>query len=98
MSMIRIDKTRLVRAIFANTDASEQDARAIINTVLAAQDKEHGKNCQEDLSARDVCEGMYIDKVDECLRLVSVIRSIYALVGEDEEIKNLVDGALLEYD
>jgi hypothetical protein len=98
MSMIRIDKSALIRTIVGNTDANEQDARAIINTVMFKQEKEHGSKCQEDRSWMDVCEGTYADKVDECLRLVETIRAIYALAGENPQIKNLVDEALIDYD
>lgn len=98
MSMIRIDKAALIRAIVGNTDANEQDARAIINTVLFVQTREHGPTCSADRSALEVCEGVYADKVDECMGLVETIRAIYALAGENPQIKNLVDEALIEYD
>lgn len=98
MSFIRIDKAALIIAIAGNTDATEQKARSIIAAVLYKQFKEHGRTCLDDRSAMEVCEGVYADKVDECMGLVETIRAIYALAGENPQIKNLVDEALIEYD
>lgn len=46
MQLTFIDKEMLRTAIASNTDASEQDAAQIINTVLLKQRKRHDDDCE----------------------------------------------------
>ena len=98
MTRIWIDKQALVKAISGNTDANEQDAKAIVNTVLAKMPKEHGGDCTVDIYALSVCEGMYSEKEGEKLELVEALRAVYALAGEDEQVRKVIDTALADYE
>jgi len=57
----------------------------------------HVKNTDEDGdAARSVCEGMYSEKEDEKLRLKEALRAVYALAGENPEVRNIIHEALGE--
>lgn len=47
-------------------------------------------------SARSVCEGMYAAKEDEKLKLKEALRAVYALAGEDPEVRKVIHEALNE--
>ena len=47
-------------------------------------------------AARSVCEGMYAAKEDEKLRLKEALRAVYALAGEDPEVRKIINDALGE--
>ena len=47
-------------------------------------------------AARSVCEGMYSAKEDEKLRLKEALRAVYALAGENPEVRRIVNDALDE--
>jgi len=59
-----------------------------------------GEYCHEKIkgndgdSARSVCEGMYGDKEDEKERLKEALRAVYALVGENHQVKKIINDAL----
>ena len=98
MTMIWIEKQKLVKAISANTDANEQDAKSIVNAVLAKMPREHDGECATDIYTRSVCDGMYSEKEDERIGLAEALRAVYAIAGEDIQVKKIVEQALDDYD
>jgi len=94
MKFETIDVHMLALAIACNTDASERDARHIINTVLLKQGRQHGHKCQNDQSAQDVCDGTYIEKVEDVIQLSEALRGVLALAGENREIARVIETAL----
>jgi hypothetical protein len=95
--LILLDKDLLRTTIACNTDATEQDAAHIISTVRLKQRKAHDAECQADRSARDVCEGMYVEKCDDVNGLCEALRAVLALAGESAEIRKIVDDAIAEH-
>ncbi len=53
---------------------------------------------EEGDAARSVCEGMYAAKEDEKLRLKAALRAVYAIAGEDPEVRRIINEALDEDD
>lgn len=98
MNFIRIDKALLVAAIASGTDASEADARAIVNTVLARQKVRHVGECDADSDSMDVCDSIYADKTKEVIDLCEVLRAVLALTGEDPQVRELIETALRDHD
>lgn len=97
MKFETIDVHMLASAIACNTDASERDARHIINTVLLKQKRQHGIDCRADKYAQDVCEGSYSEKVNDVIQLSETLRGILALVGENREIARIIETALEDH-
>ena len=97
MSFILIDKIMLIKAISTNTDASELDAKHIINTVLLRQRKYHSVDCESDSYTKDVCTGMYADKCDAVISLCEALRAVMSLTGENHQVKKIVENAILEH-
>lgn len=97
MKLTLIDKDLLRTTIACNTDATEQDAAQIINTVLLRQRKKHGTECEGDRYAKDVCEGMYAEKCDDVIGLCEALRAVLALVGEDKLVRKIVEEAISEH-
>lgn len=98
MTKVWIDKQALVKAISCGTDANEQDAKAIVNAVLAKMPREHDGECATDKYTRSVCEGMYSEKVGEKLELVEALRAVYAIAGEDYHVGQIIETALADYE
>lgn len=95
---IKLMDTDLLRvAIATNTDANEQDATQIINTVLLQQRGLHGEKCNSDVYAKDVCEGMYLEKCNDVNGLCEALRAVLALAGESEEIRRIIEQAIAEH-
>lgn len=97
MKMKLIDTAMLEQAIYCNTDASEQDAKAIVNTVLYKQAMPHGGECLTDKASMTVCEGMYADKCDDVNGLCEALRAVLALAGEDPNVRKIVEDAIAEH-
>ena len=97
MKLETIDVHMLASAIACNTDASERDARHIINTVLLKQVRQHGRACQNDQSAQDVCDGTYMEKVEDVIQLSEALRGVLALAGENREIARIIETALEDH-
>lgn len=61
-----------------------------------------GEYCHEEntdergAAARSVCEGMYAEKEDEKLRLKEALRAVYALAGENPEVRKIINDAMDE--
>lgn len=51
----------------------------------------------DDESAKSACEGMYIAKCDAVIELCSALRAVYAIAGEDENVRKIVEDAINEY-
>ena len=56
----------------------------------------HRHKDEEGAAARSVCEGMYAAKEDEKLRLKAALRAVYALAGENPEVRKIINEALDE--
>lgn len=94
MKLTLIDKDMLRTTIASNTDATEQDAGHIIDTVLLKQRKHHNAECHSDQYAKDVCVGMYAEKCDDVIGLCEALRAVLSLVGEDKQVRKIVDEAI----
>lgn len=57
----------------------------------------HGGECLTDEYARAVCEGMYADKCDDVIELCAALRAVYALAGENLEVRGIVEKAIAEH-
>lgn len=57
----------------------------------------HKDQTEEGKAARSVCEGMYAAKEAEKQRLKEALRAVYALAGEDPQVRKIVNDALGEY-
>lgn len=97
MQLTLIDKDMLRTTIASNTDATEQDAAQIINTVLMKQRKRHSGECEHDTYTRDVCEGMWQEKCDDVIGLCEALRAVLALAGENREVRAIVDKAIADH-
>ena len=56
----------------------------------------HRHKGEDGESARSVCEGMYAAKEDEKRRLKEALRAVYALAGENPEVRKIINEALDE--
>lgn len=97
MEYVWIDKTALVGAISVNTDATEHEVLNIVNTVLYKQSGRHVGECAIDEKAREVCEGVYLDRVDDNLALCEALRAVYALAGENKQVQIIVNDAIRDH-
>lgn len=59
--------------------------------------KKHVGDCASDEASRMVCEGIYIDKVDDCLELVEALRAVRTMAGENPEVVKIIDKAIEEH-
>lgn len=57
----------------------------------------HVGECAIDESARQVCEGIYQDRVDDNLALCEALRAVYALCGENDEVGKIVHDAIRDH-
>ena len=57
----------------------------------------HKGDCAKDEFAKDVCEGMYLEKCDDNHSLCEALRAVYALAGENSEIERIVNDAIKQY-
>jgi hypothetical protein len=57
----------------------------------------HVGECATDEIARDVCEGMYRDRLNDNLALCEALRAVYALAGENKEIAKLIHDAIRQH-
>lgn len=57
----------------------------------------HVGECAHDESARQVCEGIYRDRVDDNLKLCEALRAVYTLVGQNKEVAKIVHDAIRDH-
>ena len=69
--------------------------RALHKRLLA--EMRHKQECNNDPFAKDVCEGIYGDRVDSNLGLVEALRAVYALVGQDKQVRKIIEDAIEEH-
>ena len=68
---------------------------ALLRMARSAEGLKHGGECLTDPYTKDVCEGMYAEKVDEVLALVQTLEGIATLsAGYSQESKELRKFAL----
>lgn len=67
----------------------------LLNRLLT--EMKHKKECNIDSFTKDVCEGIYIDRVNSNLGLTEALRAVYALVGQDKQIKKIIENAINEH-
>lgn len=58
---------------------------------------DHDGECKDDEHARTVCEGMFIQKCDDVNELVAALRAVYAIAGEDPQVRKIVEDAINEH-
>jgi hypothetical protein len=63
----------------------------------AAPQYRHVGECATDETARQVCEGIYEDRVMDNLALCEALRAVYSLAGESKEIAKLVHDAIAKH-
>ena len=98
MTRIWIDKQMLIKAISDSTNANEQAAKAIVNTVLEKQPPEHDGICTDDGDSLSQCQRAHGEVHRDNLELASALRSVYALIGEDCDVHKIVDAALANHE
>lgn len=57
----------------------------------------HDGECKTDPIAASVCEGMYVDKCNDINNLCAALRAVYAIAGEDPEVRKIVEDAINEH-
>lgn len=71
----------------------------VIARTATADDVElvHSGECLSDERTRDVCEGIYIDRLNDNLQLCAALRAVYAIAGEDQQVRKIVEEALEQH-
>lgn len=69
--------------------------RALLLRLLA--EMKHKQECLDDKYAKDVCDGIYGDRVDSNLGLVEALRAVYALVGQNKQVRKIIEDAIQEH-
>lgn len=54
----------------------------------------HSGECLRDERTRDVCEGIYLNRLNDNLELCAALRAVYAVAGEDPQVRKIVEEAL----
>lgn len=57
----------------------------------------HSGKCLNDQHTREVCEGIYIDMLNDNLELCAALRAVYAIAGEDPQVRKIVEEALEQH-
>ena len=57
----------------------------------------HSGQCLNDERTRDVCEGIYLDRLNDNLQLCAALRAVYAVAGEDQQVRKIVEEALEQH-
>lgn len=70
-----------------------------VNVTARAADEDdiahdHDGECRTDARARSVCEGIYLDRLNDNLELCAALRAAYAVAGEDPQVRTIVEEAL----
>lgn len=55
---------------------------------------QHTGECATDDISRQVCEDIYRERCDDNLALCEALRAVYALYGEDKQVKKIVHDAI----
>jgi hypothetical protein len=81
------------------TDADKISfARAVLAGEAATQPAyRHVGECATDDIARQVCEAIYEERVADNLALCEALRAVYALYGEDKQVKTIVHDAIRKH-
>ena len=53
-----------------------------------------GQNDEEGDLSKSVCEGMYADKCNDVTQLCAALRAVYAIAGEDDNVRKIVEDAI----
>lgn len=70
--------------------------RAMLRATPEPGGLRHSGECLTDPFAKDVCEGMYAEQVDEILKLQEALTAVYSLAGEDPAIAEICRKAIIE--
>lgn len=97
MSNVWVDKQKLMDVISAESGLSRTRVKTIIEDVISSKPREHTGECKDDPFARDVCTGMYLDKIDDNQGLADALRTVLSLAGEDQKISEVIEKALDDY-
>lgn len=54
----------------------------------------HKGECETNEHAKSVCEGMYLQRLEDNLELCAALRAVYAIAGEDAQVRKIVEDAL----
>lgn len=57
----------------------------------------HDGPCASDESSKTVCEGMYLIKCNDVTELCTALRAVYALAGENAEVRKIVEDAIRKH-
>ena len=55
---------------------------------------EHMGACETDAVRRSVCERIYLDRLNDNLQLCAALRAVYAIAGEDTQVRKIVEEVL----
>lgn len=59
--------------------------------------KHDGEYCKNDELAQSVCDGMWIDKCNDVHELCNALNAVYAIAGENPEVRKIVHDAIREH-
>jgi len=69
---------------------------ALLKRLLA--EMKHKQECNDDPEyTKAVCEGTYGDRVESNLGLVEALRAVYALVGQNRQVRKIIEDAIEEH-
>lgn len=71
--------------------------RALLAQEPPSKQMQHVGECATDDLSQQVCEGMYKDRCDDNLALCEALRAVYALYGEDKQVKKIVHDAIKQH-
>jgi hypothetical protein len=54
-------------------------------------------DCGEDEESKSICKALYMQRVDDNIHLCEALRAVYALAGEDRQVREIVEDALNAY-
>jgi hypothetical protein len=63
----------------------------------ALREVKHVGECAHDAFARQVCDGVYAERVEDNLALCEALRAVYTLCGENKDVKKLVHDSIQEH-
>jgi len=68
-----------------------------MTTTKTERKVKHIGECAHDEIARQVCDGIYQDRVDDNLKLCEALRAVYTLCGENKEVAKIVHDAIRDH-
>lgn len=58
----------------------------------------HSGDCLDDDDTLSTCESIYVGRLNDNIQLCAALRAVYAIAGEDPQVRRIVEDALNEYE